>query len=79
MNPYFIVDTDKSFEQASSDLQVAVAAQGFGVLTVLDLGDSLRSKGITFSENCRVFEVCNPRQAAKVLMNDLRLARPGSA
>ncbi|CAK6692472.1 DUF302 domain-containing protein [Synechococcus sp. CBW1107] len=73
MNPYFIVDTDKSFEQASSDLQAAVAAQGFGVLTVLDLGDSLRSKGITFAENCRVFEVCNPRQAAKVLMNDMRL------
>lgn len=73
MNPYFIVDTDKSFEQASSDLQVAVAAQGFGVLTVLDLGDSLRSKGITFAENCRVFEVCNPGQAAKVLMNDMRL------
>lgn len=73
MNPYFIVDTDKSFEQASSDLQLAVAAQGFGVLTVLDLGDSLRSKGITFAENCRVFEVCNPGQAAKVLMNDMRL------
>lgn len=73
MNPYFIVDTDKSFEQASSDLQAAVAAQGFGVLTVLDLGDSLRSKGITFTENCRVFEVCNPGQAAKVLMNDMRL------
>ncbi len=73
MNPYFIVDTDKSFEQASTDLQIAVAAHGFGVLAVLDLGESLRSKGINFSENCRVFEVCNPKQAAKVLMNDMRL------
>lgn len=73
MNPYFIVDTDKSFEQASDDLQVAVTANGFGVLAVLDLGESLRSKGINFSEDCRVFEVCNPKQAAKVLMSDMKL------
>ena len=73
MNPYFIVDTDKSFEQASDDLQVAVTANGFGVLAVLDLGESLRSKGINFSEDCRVFEVCNPQQAAKVLMSNMKL------
>ncbi|MCT0218613.1 DUF302 domain-containing protein [Synechococcus sp. CS-1329] len=73
MSPYFVVDTEKSFEQASNDLQVAVAAHGFGVLTVLDLGESLRSKGINFSDNCRVFEVCNPKQAAKVLMTDMKL------
>jgi uncharacterized protein (DUF302 family) len=73
MNPYFIVDTDKSFEQASDDLQVAVTANGFGVLAVLDLGESLRSKGINFTEDCRVFEVCNPKQAAKVLMSNMKL------
>ena len=73
MNPYFIVDTDKSFEQASDDLQVAVTANGFGVLAVLDLGESLRSKGINFTEDCRVFEVCNPQQAAKVLMSNMKL------
>jgi uncharacterized protein (DUF302 family) len=73
MNPFFIADTAKSFEQASSDLEVAVAAEGFGVLAVHDLGDSLRSKGIDFPESCRVFEVCNPQQAARVLMNDMTL------
>ncbi|CAK6699574.1 DUF302 domain-containing protein [Synechococcus sp. CBW1107] len=73
MNPYFIVDTDKLFEQASDDLQVAVTANGFGVLAVLDLGESLRSKGINFTEDCRVFEVCNPQQAAKVLMSNMKL------
>lgn len=73
MNPYFIVDTDKSFEHASDDLQVAVTANGFGVLAVLDLGETLRSKGFNFPEDCRVFEVCNPQQAAKVLMSDMKL------
>ncbi|MEA5473391.1 DUF302 domain-containing protein [Synechococcus sp. CCY9201] len=73
MNPYIIVDTAKAFDQASADLQAAVTANGFGVLAVLDLGDSLRSKGINFSEQCQVFEVCNPQQAAYVLSKDMKL------
>ena len=38
-----------------------------------DLGGTLRSKGIAFGEHCKVFEVCNPGQAAKVLSTDMRL------
>ena len=30
-------------------------------------------KGITFTEDCKVFEVCNPAQAAKVMSTDMRL------
>jgi uncharacterized protein (DUF302 family) len=37
------------------------------------LGSTLRSKGIAFDEQCKVFEVCNPGQAAKVLSIDMRL------
>ena len=70
---YYIVETDKSFEQASTDLESAVGQHGFGVLHVHDLGSTLRSKGIAFEEQCKVFEVCNPVQAAKVLSTDMRL------
>lgn len=70
---YYIVETDKSFEQASSALEAAVKHHGFGVLHVHDLGVTLRSKGIAFDEECKVFEVCNPGQAAKVLATDMRL------
>ena len=70
---YYIVDTDKSFEQASADLDAAVKRNGFGVLHVHDLGNTLRAKGVPFSNECRVFEVCNPVQAAKVLATDMRL------
>ena len=70
---YYVVETEKTFEQASEDLNAAVAAHGFGVLHVHDLGGTLRSKGIDFAEQCRVFEVCNPVQAAKVLSSDMRL------
>jgi uncharacterized protein (DUF302 family) len=43
------------------------------VLHIHDLGNTLRTKGIAFDEECKVFEVCNPVQAAKVLSTDMRL------
>lgn len=70
---YYIVDTDKSFDQASQALEEAVVNHGFGVLHVHDLGKTLNEKGIPFKEHCKVFEVCNPGQAAKVLGTDMRL------
>lgn len=70
---YYIVETRKTFDQASADLESAVKNHGFGVLHVHDLGSTLRSKGIAFDEQCKVFEVCNPLQAAKVLATDMRL------
>jgi uncharacterized protein (DUF302 family) len=69
----FILDTSKPFEEACSDLKAAVASQNFGLLAVHDLAATLRSKNINFLENCRVFEVCNPQQAAKVLKTDMSL------
>ena len=70
---YYIVETNKSFSQAAIDLDAAVKKHGFGVLHVHDLGATLRNKGIAFTEECKVFEVCNPAQAAKVLATDMRL------
>ena len=70
---YYIVETKKSFAQASADLESAVKCYGFGVLHIHDLGTTLRSKGIAFDEQCKVFEVCNPEQAAKILSTDMRL------
>ena len=70
---YYIVDTPKTFTQAAADLEAAVVAHNFGVLHVHDLGSTLRSKGIAFEEQCKIFEVCNPVQAAKVLQTDMRL------
>jgi uncharacterized protein (DUF302 family) len=70
---YYIVKSSKTFQQAASDLEDAVVRNGFGVLHIHDLGATLRSKGLDFTEECRVFEVCNPKQAAKVMASDMRL------
>ena len=70
---YYVVETDKSFEQASKDLDAAVRDHNFGVLHVHDLGNTLRGKGVPFDEQCRIFEVCNPVQAGRGLSSDMRL------
>ena len=70
---YYIVETAKSFSQATTDLASAVVRNGFGVLHVHDLGTTLRGKGVAFDEECKVFEVCNPAQAAKVMSADMRM------
>jgi len=70
---YYTVETSKTFEQAAADLEAAVKRNEFGVLHIHDLGNTLRSKGIDFAEQCKVFEVCNPRQAGKVLSADMKL------
>ena len=70
---YYIVETSKSFTQAAKDLEAAVIRNSFGILHVHDLGATLRSKGIAFGDDCKIFEVCNPAQAAKVLATDMRL------
>jgi len=70
---YYIVDSNKSFEQAATDLDAAVKRNGFGVLHVHDIGNTLRGKGVEFENQCRVFEVCNPLQASRVMAADMRL------
>jgi len=70
---YYIVESNKPFEQAAADLDAAVKRHGFGVLHVHDIGNTLRGKGVVFEPQCRVFEVCNPLQASKVMAADMRL------
>jgi len=47
---YYIIESKKSFKQASDDLDAAVKRNGFGVLHIHDLGETLRGKGVEFAE-----------------------------
>jgi len=70
---YYIVATTKSVPEAARDLEAAVQKHGFGVLHVYDLQDTLNRKGYPLDTQCRIFEVCNPKQASHVLARDMRL------
>ena len=69
----YIVETQKTIEQAATDLTQAVADNKFGVLHVYDLKETLKSKGIEFENECRVFEICNPVKAKEVMTEDMSM------
>ena len=71
---YYIVDSDKSFYEATTDLVPVIQRLGLNVLQVHDLGGMLDSKDIEFDDECQVFEIGNPRLVEKVLAIETRLS-----
>ena len=69
-----VVDSPKPLEGVVRDLEKAVARHKFGVLGVHDLRAKLAERGVPFDRECRVFEVCNPQQARKVLEANLEIS-----
>lgn len=69
----YVVPTERTVPEAVERLTKALADRKFGVLHVHDLKKTLNGKGVAFSPECQVMEVCNPQQAAKVLSDDIDL------
>jgi uncharacterized protein (DUF302 family) len=69
----YIVETPKSVEQAVADLQAAVQRHKFGVLHIHNLQETLKKKGVDFSNACQILEICNPQKANEVLSEDMDL------
>ena len=69
----YIVDSQKSVDQATEAFQQSAARNHYGVLHVHNLTETLRKKGHPIDRECRILEVCNPQQAAKVLSEDMDL------
>ena len=67
----YIRETQKSVDQAVADLTGTITAHKFGVLHVHNIYQTLNNKGVPFDHQVQVLEVCNPRQAAKVLTDDM--------
>ena len=69
----YIVETEKSVEQAVNDLQKAVKRHNFGVLHIHNLQETLRKKGVDFPNECQILEICNPQKAKQVLTDDMSM------
>lgn len=67
MNLVYEVKTDKTVEQAIEALAVSLKEHSFGVLWKLNFKETLEGKGLDFKENYVALEVCNPKQAKKIL------------
>ena len=69
-----VVESRKALDRVAKDLEAAVAHHKFGVLGVHDLRAKMAEKGVPFDRECRIFEVCNPHQAKKVLDTNLAIS-----
>lgn len=63
----YTVDTEKPLARLREDLPKACAARKFGVLSVLDLKEKMKEKGVEYAGECLIFEVCNPQRAKQAL------------
>ncbi|MBU1568116.1 MAG: DUF302 domain-containing protein [Proteobacteria bacterium] len=66
--------TDKTVTEVAAALQLAVPANHFGVMQVHNLKESMIKKGVEFTRECLVFEVCQPQQAKKVLEQNMSIS-----
>jgi uncharacterized protein (DUF302 family) len=70
----YVVESKKPLDRVAADLVEATARNKFGVLGVHNLREKMNEKGVAFDRECRIFEVCNPQQAKKVLEANLEIS-----
>ena len=68
------LSTDKTVSETAVALQAAVQANHFGVMQVHNLKETMAKKGVEFSHECVIFEVCQPQQAKKVLDQNMSVS-----
>ena len=74
MSYYFNkVLTDKSFEDAIEDVKVELKKEGFGVLTSIDVKDTLKTKIDVDFKKYVILGACNPHFAHKALQSEDRI------
>ena len=66
--------TDQSVTETAAALQSAVEANHFGVMQVHNLKETMTKKGVEFSRECLIYEVCQPQQAKKVLDENMSIS-----
>ncbi|MBT2756794.1 DUF302 domain-containing protein [Mesobacillus foraminis] len=63
----YTVKTEKSIKEAIKSLEESLKQAKFGVLWMFDIKEKLQEKGLEFSKEFKVLEVCNPVEAERVL------------
>lgn len=70
----YTVESEKDLEAVCAALQEAIVQRKFGVMAVHDLKETMAKKGVAFDRACRIFEVCNPHQARRVLEKRMEIS-----
>lgn len=65
---------DKTVGATAEALRCTVEANHYGVMQVHNLHETLIGKGVDFTHQCLIFEICQPQQAKKVLDQDMSIS-----
>ena len=71
---FYIVESSKSFYEATFDLGPVIQRLGFVILHVHDLSETLRRREIGLDDECQIFDICNYRHVEKMLAIDMQLS-----
>ncbi|KJE26039.1 hypothetical protein LG52_958 [Geobacillus kaustophilus] len=64
---HYTVDVPTGMDETIKRLEENLKQEGFGVLWRFSVTEKLQEKGLDFSTPMAILEVCNPREAARVL------------
>jgi len=70
----YLATSDKAMDRVCEDFRVAITKRQFGVMAVHNLRETMAKKGVDFSRECRIFEVCNPHKAKQVLERRMEIS-----
>jgi len=60
-------ETAKSVQEVRQALEEKAKAKGFGVMSVHEVSNILKNKGVPIDYECVIVEVCSPKHASQVL------------
>lgn len=74
MNVLYVRETKGTVDAVGQRLETAVKAHKFGVIAVIDLKGKMAENGVEFRNACKIYEVCNPTQAKRVLEKNMSIS-----
>ena len=69
----YIKESQKNIDEVTKSLEENIQAAGFGILHIHNLAQTMQNKGIELGEECRIYEICNPKLAKEVLSEDMSI------
>ncbi len=69
-----ILESKKPLAEVCAAMEPTVQKHKFGVLGTHNLKEAMAKKGVQFSRECIIFEICNPVQAKKVLEEKMEIS-----
>jgi len=68
----YAAKTDKSVPEAVKAVQKSLKEHGFGTLWEMNVPSKLQEKGVDYDREAVILEVCNPKQAKRLLETNLQ-------